>query len=652
MRRTMVASLATVMLLGSVPFSAGAQSMSLAELQAKIAQLQAQIAALQGTTTNTALPAYSWSTPLRLGSTGPAVTELQRFLNSSPDTVVSLSGAGSAGNETAYYGPATAAAVSKFQVKYRADILTPSGLSAPTGYFGLLSIAKANSLRNMPTTPTNPTKPTNPTNPSAPDSLSGEGQLQSFRLQEADDTDIKEAADSAIGEITLEASDGDIRITRMDIALVADSDNTEKDPWDTFDSMSLWIDGKRIAEKDIDTKRDYLNDKQGTIRFSNIDIIAEEDEEVEIKVMVAVKNNIKGADTAANWSLKADALRYFDADQVSTDDRTTGDLGDSVQFSIVNRGDGEELKFSLGNRNPEASTIIVDTDRRTNNVTILEYDIEAIDSDIELDSLAINIETGTAAYNDVVNAVRLVIDGKTFRSQSITTTGAYSTTSVLAVFNIDNKITIDADDVETVKVVVDFKAPTNYGNGENIRARVTSTERNLTKAEGSDDVSDFSGTAIGNIHDLVAEGISVNRDTVKFTTDTIGTNATIGTFNIEFKVTAIEGDYYIKRFASTTTDASNGGVQFEIVGGNDIDSVTASLSSSAREDGNGTYVVRDGRTETFTLLVTVDPTVAGQYAVGLEHIIFSTNPNGVTNAQEYKVNPSYLFQTPYKFISN
>ncbi len=203
LRRTMVASLATIMLLGSVPFSAGAQSMSLADLQAKIAQLQAQIAALQGSTT--ALPAYSWSAPLRLGSTGPAVIELQRFLNSSPDTVVSLSGAGSAGNETAYYGPATAAAVSKFQVKYRAEILTPSGLSAPTGYFGPSSIAKANALRNMPTTPTTPTNPTNPTNPSTPDTLSGEGQLQSFRLDAADDTNIKEAADSVIGEITLEA---------------------------------------------------------------------------------------------------------------------------------------------------------------------------------------------------------------------------------------------------------------------------------------------------------------------------------------------------------------------------------------------------------------------------------------------------------------
>lgn len=73
--------------------------------------------------------------------------------------------------------------------------------------------------------------------------------------------------------------------------------------------------------------------------------VLEEDEEVEIEIAVSVKNSIKGAGTAANWSLKANAVRYFDADTVSSDDSSTGDLGNSVQFSIVNRGDGEELVF-------------------------------------------------------------------------------------------------------------------------------------------------------------------------------------------------------------------------------------------------------------------------------------------------------------------
>lgn len=98
---------------------------------------------MQGNNNTSALAAYSWSTTLKLGSTGPAVMELQRFLNSNADTMVSVSGAGSKGFETSYFGPATATAVSKFQVKYRAEILTATGFQIQPEFFGPSSIAKA-----------------------------------------------------------------------------------------------------------------------------------------------------------------------------------------------------------------------------------------------------------------------------------------------------------------------------------------------------------------------------------------------------------------------------------------------------------------------------------------------------------------------------
>jgi hypothetical protein len=289
---------------------------------------------------------------------------------------------------------------------------------------------------------------------------------------------------------------------------------------------------------------------------------------------------------------------------------------------------------------------------RTNNITILEYDIEAIDSDIELDTLAVNIQTGTATYNNVIQEVRLVIDGKIFRSKSISTTGAYSPTSVLAQFDIDNKIMIDADDSITVAVVVDLKSTSLYSNGETISAKVTSAERDITEAEGSDDVTEFSGTAVGNIHTLISEGVSVNTDNVKFTTSTLGQNSTIGSFTIEFKVTGVDGDFYIKNNASTTADTTNGGIQFSVDGNPTLDTVSGVLSSTAREVGSGVYVVREGRTETFTLSVTLDPTTIGQYRVGLDHIMFTANTDGITGAQEYTLNPTNKFRTPYQFINN
>ena len=94
--------------------------------------------------TNTA--GFSFKKDLMQGDTDPDVKELQKLLNSAPDTIVSVSGVGSAGQETPYFGPATKAAVIKFQEKYGSEILVSAGLSAGTGLVGLGTRTKLNNL--------------------------------------------------------------------------------------------------------------------------------------------------------------------------------------------------------------------------------------------------------------------------------------------------------------------------------------------------------------------------------------------------------------------------------------------------------------------------------------------------------------------------
>lgn len=89
---------------------------------------------------------------LKLGDKGEDVKMLQKILNSDGENRVALSGFGSPGQETLYFGPLTRVAVLKFQEKYSSEILYPLGLFTPTGYVGPKTRAKLNMLleENLP----------------------------------------------------------------------------------------------------------------------------------------------------------------------------------------------------------------------------------------------------------------------------------------------------------------------------------------------------------------------------------------------------------------------------------------------------------------------------------------------------------------------
>lgn len=128
-------------------FATPAKADVLSDLQAQVQALLAQIASLQGSSSTGSMSTscFTFTMNHRQGSTGGEVMQIQKFLNSHGFTV-STSGAGSAGNETSYFGAATKAAVIKFQNAYASDILTPVGLTAGNGNWYAGTRAKANAL--------------------------------------------------------------------------------------------------------------------------------------------------------------------------------------------------------------------------------------------------------------------------------------------------------------------------------------------------------------------------------------------------------------------------------------------------------------------------------------------------------------------------
>ncbi len=135
--------LASAMLLTALP----AFAVTTAELQAQIAALLAQIQTLQTqlatTGGTTVVSSTTFTRNLTVGSKGDDVKALQQWLNAS-GYKVSASGAGSPGNETTVFGPATKAALAKYQAA--------NGISPAVGYFGPITRAKVASAGGGTTT--------------------------------------------------------------------------------------------------------------------------------------------------------------------------------------------------------------------------------------------------------------------------------------------------------------------------------------------------------------------------------------------------------------------------------------------------------------------------------------------------------------------
>lgn len=147
---------------------------------------------------------YTFTRNLTVGSTGEDVRELQKFLNANGFTV-SSSGAGSAGSESTYFGPATRAALAKYQAA--------NGISPAAGYFG--PITRTNVNGKVAGTPgPSPSPSPSPT----PTPTPGTGVTVSSPTQPAAGLAPESAARVAFTKITLTAgTDGDVTVNSLTI---------------------------------------------------------------------------------------------------------------------------------------------------------------------------------------------------------------------------------------------------------------------------------------------------------------------------------------------------------------------------------------------------------------------------------------------------
>lgn len=623
------------------------------ELQQMINDLLAQVASLQGqlgqggSTAAAGVCPYTWTRTLTQGATGADVMKLQQFLNASEDTRVAATGVGSAGMETEYFGPATAAAVSKMQVKYRSDILSPAGLVNPTGTFGPATMAKANALcASAPTTGEGTgtgTGSEEEEDDTTTSDLSGEADLDNFDIEDGDDTEIEEGQEDApVADFKIEFTDGDAMITRLDVKL--DTDATD-DIWEILDTVTLWVDGDMIAEVDASDEDNYQSDDM-TLRISGLDIVAMEDDEITVTLGVSVQDNLD--DTDQTVTVDVTGMRFVDGDDVTTTLNDSEVGASSNTFDIGVAGGDDELLVKTSSEDPESTTLELEDDAKSDWTTIFAYVLDTDDStnDITVNDIQINIfttEDGTTATSSslLVDDVQLVIDGETY-DDSTAITGGYT-------FDTDGDLVIDAGEEVTVEFQVKFKALAATLEGATIQASTTADTG--YDAEGADDLagSQFSGSAEGDEHTLRTEGAIIElvdtTETLKANSDS-STDDDEGVYVLEFEVTAFNGDLYIDDSAASGTTLGTEGVNYIITSGGSTITTgvrVATLDSDATLTG-GRYKVAEGATETFTLTVEFDPAATGAFKVQLHSVNYTVDTNGAPNNQQLAL-PAEDFDT-------
>jgi hypothetical protein len=636
-----VAAVAVAMIFSA--FAPAAQAQTTEDLQQMINDLLAQVAELQsglgGVTTGDSMTSdvcpYTWTRDLNMGSEGADVMKLQQFLNSNADTRVSATGAGSAGMETMYYGPATGAAVAKFQVMHRAEVLTPNGLVNPTTYFGPSTRAKANMVcvaapmtegeEGEEGSEEEEEEETN----NGP--LQGEASLDNFEIDDADETDVEEGQeDVEVAEITIEFKDGDAEISRIDLEFTLSGGEAE----DTFENISLWIDGDKVAEADASDEDDYQNDDVAVpsiLRFSGLDIVAMEDEEVTIVVGASMQDNLDVADLG-DWDVTGVSMRFFDADGVATTETGSEITSESASFTVEIEGAGDDLDLRSASNDPDATTLPLDEDDNEEyTVFIFELDADDSDGDISLENLTIDLALGstTRNLNEVVDDVKVIIDGETFTAEDFD--GTADTEAVL--FDIDGEITIEEGEMVEVQVVVEFENMDSSSDlqGVTITASVDTADVDA-EGESGEEVTVTSSDQDGASHVLRSEGLVItidgdDIDSEKEVRDTgAGGDRDYGVYTFTFDVTAFGEDFYVNDVAADVNYTL-------IIDG--VDTVLAAASTSASVDINDAddasssdFEISEGKTAQYIVTVETDTSVEGDVEIRIDSVNYSANDDG------------------------
>lgn len=584
------------------------------------------------------------TTTLRVGSRGEAVKNVQTVVGATPVdgvfgniTKAKVMAWQAAHGLTAdgVVGPATKAAMNAAPGTPVTGL--PAGCTSTVGYSSTTGV-KCDGGTTTPGTDNN-----GPLTGGAGDlTLSGTSTDVEDSFKEGDE-DV-----NVIG-FKAEADGSDIALTNVKVLfsrIVAGSEDIE----DYVDEVKVFKGSTEVGSADAsDFSRDSGSPDIYSRTISLNNAVVREGDKDTFYVAVTAASNIDSDDVDDNSLLfSIDSIRYQDATGVILSENDlagvsdvlndSADFDETVDVKDVSFDDQIDIKSSTSN--PDDSTVTVEENSVSDETLALAFklDVDEDSSDVMITSLPVTItfdgldtdNDGDTTDEDTVSdsAAETVIDsvivkagGEEYEAEldsgsvSIDVNGDGTATYVVD-FE-DDEFTIEAGDVEDVKVYITFNDQDgNYNEGVTVQASIE---------DGSDADAFVDIEAETSEDDIDVEGsersgavltLSLSEATITVTTKDSDQNeaGTIGTFSFEITVEAEGGAVEVDATSVVTT------LLGPALGAGTMTETIVNLDGDATVNGASDFTVEEGETNTFSIAVTVDPANPGQYYVRLDSV--------------------------------
>lgn len=508
---------------------------------------------------------YTFTRSLSQGARGADVMNLQKALNMCADTQVAASGIGSAGMETSFFGPATKAAVIKWQAKVGVN---PIGIFGPASRAafaakgnvcggttstlpaGCVPGAMFSSTTGLSCSTTTPSLPAGCTSTAGFSSTTGakcdgstggtpstgfnvsmngsRGSIDSVTLGSRADVEALEGEQNVeIYAVDIKTrNDGPLMVQAADIWFSQTSATTTVSdrPWDYFSKVSLMAGGQVLATvdassasvwgDDVNTEITAANsDREYRLRFNGLNVVLPSNTTSKLSVAVSMVNNLDSADEAAVWYVEHGVVRIMDESGLvqNADPRPTATALE--QSFVVAAADEAVLEIRDAANKVDATLVAVSETADTNGVNIYNFNLRergGVAATVTELSATFTTDSTVGAQNgdnegSVIKRAYLY-DGSTKLGEETVTAGG-------AVIFDNMNISLAKDATKTLSVVVDLfdtNDGARYEEGTTVTVAVLGTGYEATDANGNDESEiTLSSTTSANVHELRSEGIKV-----------------------------------------------------------------------------------------------------------------------------------------------